>query len=399
MPKKNHKIFFIDLPKKARSIYISVIFQHGYYDETNSSFGISHLLEHLLSEQIQKVLDTDAVYASINDKSIRFDITTSRKNVYNHLKKTLSIVLDLKIDNKSIIEREKARMRIELHEKYGDFYKWIESEVLKVIIKSPSYIKRSRSRQIKNLENFTIPKLVKAHANIIKKPLIIFVAGYKIPTSDKKELSKILESKTAKINLIKENKYESVSYVKNKKSILKHPIIEPGYVHQSIIFPAFALQNSSLSDRFALGLICKELSWHLTKSLGEIGVYKVDYEYRVRENYGFVRFFSFVPKKHENLYQKIILEGTKNILKQLTKKKIKEFKTARRRNLQNTWENNLSHIDWIIDDILDFGQIKTPNNIQKELEKLTPKKLSFIAKKIFNKSKISILTVKSGQIT
>jgi predicted Zn-dependent peptidase len=394
---KQENVIFIDLPKRTSKVFISVVFQLGFYNELKETYGLTHLLEHFITDFIQKALDSAFINGSIDNTYTRFDLDTSKREVVNHFSTILKIISQPQFHDEKLLSKEKARIKIEFYEQYSDFRQWLMAEIINFLINSPVSFKRKRIKQIKNVEKASLQDLKRVHRLLMNYPYNIFISGYKLVPTQKRVLSGIAQE-FFKNQRYGRSKFTKAVYSMKRSQTICNPTVYPKYVHYSLIFPTFSLQDSSISERMALGFICIELERLFTQSMGEMGVYKTDYKYAITENYGFVTFFSYVSKESKDECQKIIFKDTERLLERKDlNKKLQKYIMEKKKDLKKLWNGNGTRTDWIIDDIIDFGSVKPLSEVQRELNGVTLEKVEVVARRIFNPANLRILIAISNK--
>ena len=392
---KQESIIFIDLPKRTNKVFVSIVFQFGFYNESKNTHGLTHLLEHFIIDFIQKKLSSLFIDGLVDNTYTRFDLNASKREVVKHFSTTLKIISQPKFHDKILLSNEKARIQTEFAEKYMDFKQWLGVEIIQFLINSPIFVKHRRIEQIKNVEKASLRDLKRVHKLFMKYPHRIFISGYKLVPAQKKILSDIAQEFFKNQERMR-SKFTKIVYSPKRNKTIFHPTIFPKHVYHSLIFPAFSLQNSSISERIALGFICIELKQLFTQSMGKMGTYKTDYKYTITGNYGFVAFFLYIPKESKNECPKIIFNNIKKLLEQKDlKKKLEKYIVKKEKDLRQLWNGNETRIDWVIDDLIDFGAIKYLSEVRRELKDVTLEKVGVVARRIFNPVNLHALTVVS----
>lgn len=390
---KTKNAILIDLPKKTDKIYVSVVFAFGLHNESKKTYGLTHLLEHFIVDIIDKETSPIYVNASVGNTYTKFDFDFTKGKAERSLFTVLKIISKPLFNDNELLIKEKARIQNEFYEKYADFKQWLKNEMVRSLIKSPIILKRDYIEQLKNTERATLSSLRLAHRVLYKNSSLVFISGYKISNSQKRKLVNMVKQFFG--NTLKaQSRFPETIYWKAKSKTISHEAVSPRYIHHSIIFPAFSLQDSSVPERIALAFICSELKRSFTKSIINMGIYKVDYTYTIAKNYGFVAFFSFIPRKFKNDYQLLLFNDVKKIFSDKEiKSKLQKYIAGKKDYLKKLWNENESRIDWFIDDFIDFGSVKSLSQVRKEFTKVTSEKLREVSKKIFNQSNASTLTV------
>jgi hypothetical protein len=307
----------------------------------------------------------------------------------------LDVLKNNPIDNEQSLNREKARIKIELDEFYSRPVKYLEQQSLITLYRGPGIVTREKTLQNISISKMGLKDLQKLRENLLSKHFVgVIIGAHKLPKRSRTELlndfSKWLPSGA---HLTEPKKIEA-RLSKTRKRILRHVSIEKGYAHVSLIWPGLSME-SSLSQRFTLGYICSELLDKLEKPLGDAGVYRYDYQYQIYDKYGLVRFWGYVPKNATALFEKIVYDQLKLLVSD--KKKIdsgvKKFIIERTKRLKRSWKNNLSRMDWVIDDILDFGESIPLLSVISELKKVGASSVRREAENVLNKGKQHTLIV------
>ena len=400
MPRRGNgpKVIFVDLPKKESKVYISLLFSYGYYLESQQEFGMGHLLEHYLAFRMEEKIGK-SLPASIGNRSMQFNIEASKSNFKKKLYDVLSILKDDPIASESILKREKARIKIELDELYSRLEKHIEHQALRALFSGPNYVTRNRI-----LQNAIVPKITLKELRILRNTLMgkhflgIVVGGYKLPKSARKEIEDKVEDLFPRTKSLTEAPKPHCKITKAKSRTINHYGIKPGYTHVSILWPGISLADS-IVDRFALRYLCGQLTDRLNKPLGDIGIYGYDYNYALYNKFGYVRFYGYIPegmsKRFENIiYQEInlLIQGKKTI-----ESDIKKYISKRAKNLRDMWGNNFDRMDWVVDDMIDYGKIVPLSKIILERKKMNALIVSRVAIRVFSKKNQRTLIVRSAQ--
>lgn len=394
--KQAPKLIFFNLPEKDSIAYISVIFSYGNYSESSRDFGLGHLLEHYLSLRIENFSTSLLRVASIGDSVMQFDIKSKKKNIIDHLAGTLGILKNDPIDSKVLMNREKARIKIELDEYSTNTEKYFEQQSLLALLGGSSVITRDKVLQNNTIKKVQLSDLVKLRNRLISRHLVgICIGAYKLSKKSRIEIqSNFRRWLPTEARLF----FAPTPHIKialNKKRIVSHASIGKGYSHVSFAWPGLSLRDP-LRDRFALGFVCSLLLERLESPLGDIGVYKFDYDYQIYDNHGIVRFWAYMPRGLEKKFEKIIYNQLEILLSQEKELKegIKEFITKRTKRLKNEWRVNTGRVVWVVDDIVDLGKVIPLAGVIQELKKVNLISVSRVAKKNLNNKRQRILIVR-----
>ena len=399
MPKRgsNPKVIFVDLPKKESKVYISLLFSYGYYLESQQEFGMGHLLEHYLAFRMEEKIGK-SLPASIDNRSIQFNIEATKSNFKKKLYDVLTILKDDPIASETILRREKARIKIELDELYSRFEKHLEHQALGALFSGPNYVTRNRI-----LQNAIIPKITLHELRILRNTLIdkhflgIVVGGYKLHKSAKKEIEGGVGGLFPRTKSLLEAPKPHCKIAKAKSRTINHYGIKPGYVHVSILWPGISLADPIL-DRFTLKYLCEQLIYRLEKPLGDIGIYGYDYNYALYNKFGYVRFYAYTPEGLGKKFEDIIYQEIDLLIHDKKRESdIKKYISKRAKNLRVMWGNNSDRMEWVVDDMIDYGKIVPLSKIILERKKMNVMTVSRVAKKIFNKEDQRTLVVRSAQ--
>lgn len=385
--KKTPQLLFIDLPEADSNSYVSVLFSYGNFSESSKQFGQGHLFEHYISFRIEDSLGYILDSASTGNKSIQFDIKIKKSNVVKHFAKALDVLKKNPIDNNTFLDREKARIKIELDEYYSRPSKYWEQQALETLYRGPDIIVRNRTNQNIAISKTSLSDLRKLRDNLLNHHLVgVCVTAYKLPKYVREELQAIFDKWLPEHAQLLPVPNPVVKIAKLKQRTISHFSIEKGYEYLSLSWPGVLLTDS-LARRFSVGYLCSELLKKLEKPLGDIGIYRFDYQYVTNDTYGFVRWWGYIPTGSAKRFEKILYEQLAAILvdKTTLTSGIKKYVIERTKKLKSSWKGNLSKMDWVIDDILDFGKVIPLSAVVNELQKVSAVSVGREASKVFDK--------------
>lgn len=237
---KDYKILTIPIDD-TEIIYVQSYIVSGRMNEDKNSSGISHLLEHVLTESWKKCKDDCAKYwgkkgivtnASTGDSTINYYVEGLEKNYAEIIEYIVKITTE-PLFKKSRIEVEKKAVKEELSRELND-PGWLIADKISKIIYSHSGLSNGNNvpLQIKNLKNLTYDKLEDYCQKIYTSKNILFVVAgnfdsKKIFKTFKKTLPKVANMGTINLkkNVLNKIKKPIVKYIKNNNSKVAEIVI------------------------------------------------------------------------------------------------------------------------------------------------------------------------------
>jgi len=185
----NYKILYVPI-KETNILYVQSFIISGRMNETSSNSGISHLLEHVLTESWKKCKDDCAKYwgkkgiitnASTGDTTINYYIEGLEKN-YKELIEYIIKITTSPVFNQSRIEIEKKAVREELKREMNDDNWKITNKISKLIYNHSGLQNGNNLRlQINNLKKLNKKQLIKYINEVYNPKNILFVVSGDIP--------------------------------------------------------------------------------------------------------------------------------------------------------------------------------------------------------------------------
>lgn len=375
-------IININLPKiKTKEARINIVFNFGYLNENNSKFGLTHLVEHYLSISLEKEFDLKEVNGWINNKYSGFDITLYKKDLDSFLEKlSKGIFKDMsKNIDWNIIENEIDRIEVELENKYSKKEEDIEDKINNSFLKKSKRLLRERLDQIKNLRKFTKKEVQNCISNLDSVYCFV-VVGYKGNKEDYNKFKRVIESDKS-FSLKKGKKFK----IKTDNKKVNNYVI--GFITDVTIF------SKELDIMSSLFLVNRVLDIFRKKTY-EYGIYDVYRRGNFEDDFSYVWFHASSIKDIDG---KRIEEDLYNSVKDFFDQKdldkvLKDWKKEDLKVKSNYFKETEDKLDWVIDDLINRGEVVDIDNIEKALNKMDVKKLKSIAKKIFNKDNQIIIS-------
>ncbi len=401
MPKRKNKskVYFVDLPEKDTNVYISVLFSYGYYNEPQNKFGTGHLLEHYLGFRIDDKIGRPIQSASISNRSMQFDIKSTKGKFLNELRDALTTLKDDPIDNSDFLKREKARIKIEIDEMYAQNERFLEQQALASLYSGPDIVTRNKAIQSKIVQSIKIENLRALRDELFRHNIIgVVIGAHKLPKSKRLVAEQLIGNFIKTTGAIVESPKPVTKIAKITKKVVAHHGVEPDYIHIAMMWPGLSLKNHS-AERFAMRFICSQLLERLEKPLGDIGIYKYDYQYVIANSFGYVRFHAYIPKDASAQFEKIVYQQLKELSsdKKNLAPKLKKFVSIRTKKLKEMWDDNLGRMDWVIDDLIDYGKIISYKEVIEQRKKINLPLVSRLLGRIFQKKYQHSLVVKSSR--
>lgn len=361
---------------QKNKVIFSIAFDYGYLNEKDNEYGISHLVEHYLCAFLQKQIKCNEVFGSIDENYSLINIEFNKKDFnnfeanfnYEELKKEILNKID-----KKIIEKESKMLISEINEIYSFKENQIKEEILKNLIKSPKIAYREKSKQIKNIKKLSTTKFKQNLEKVLNSRKIIF-----IDKADQTNTKKLKDKVFVKEYEVKFKKPQRLK-IKNRN-----------FKNDTALLCFKGLDfKSKTSERFSLRFLIQQINHNLEKVLSD-EVYKTDYDNHLYPNFGLVWFnltgYNY-NKNTKNDFKKVVrnsLDDTDIV------KKIEKFKKEQIKSVRMAWAEKENRNQWIIEDMLEEGSFKSPDQIIKDINKISKKDILKISS-IFNIDKMYVV--------
>ena len=237
---KNYNLLTVPIDD-TEIIYVQSYIISGRMNENKNNSGISHLLEHVLTESWKKCKDDCAKYwgkkgiitnASTGDSTINYYVEGLEKNYKEIIEYVVKITTDPHF-KESRIKVEKKAVKEELSREMNDPGWMIANTISKIFFSHQGLASGNNlPLQIKNLKKLNFDELKNYCQKIYTSKNILFiVAGNfekeKILKTFRNSLPKIsnIGKKNLKTNILNEIKKPIVKYIKNNNSKVAEIII------------------------------------------------------------------------------------------------------------------------------------------------------------------------------
>jgi len=360
-----------------KKVIITLAFKYGYLDESDNEFGYCHLAEHYICSVLESKYKLGEVYGSVDNDYILINIDSTKKKLADlvlNLKKILNEIISLEI-NKKIFENEKNRFITEINNLYIDIDNQIFEEISNKTIKQPKKIVRRKIDQVKNINKINQSLFQKTIENIIKSPSVIFI-DQKENNNPKKLSPKNIFIKNLKVDFVKKKKI---------KIDINNPYYKSNF-NQFLFFKGLNHKSTTI-EKFSLRFILQESMQKLEKQLQDEGVYEIQYDNYILNNFGFFWFLVSSNKKSDFNLIKCETQIINNLLQdEKLDTKLNKFKKEQIKNIKSSWKIEENRNPWIIEDLLETGKISDLETLEKEINKISKKDLIKINSKLFKET-------------
>jgi predicted Zn-dependent peptidase len=384
------------------AVTVLVMVETGSNYEEERINGLSHFLEHMCFKgttnrpnaiDISKELDNlgGQHNAFTGDEYTGYYAKAEKK----HFKEILNILADMYLNPTfpdPELQREKGVIlqEISMNEDFPHVQVW--HDFMKLLY-GDTPAGRPTLGPAKNIKRFTREDFVEyRNKHYVSKATTIVVAGdineKTVINEIKKEFKNISQDKKHTKEKVRDNQKSPSLLVHNKKTDQTHMILG---------FRAYDASNKKIPTLNVLtSVIGKGMSSRLFQKLrNEMGVcYYVRGEADPYTDHGYFAISTGVDKKRTEEVIKVLLEEVKKLSNELVSdeelNKAKEYLIG---NLYLNLETSDSQAEFYALQEVVTGKIKNPQDIEKEIRKVTAKDVQKIAKEIFQNKNLNLAIV------
>lgn len=393
---------FLKKLKDTQAITVLILIKTGSRYEDNTNRGVAHFIEHLLFKGTKKRVNSLAITKELDGIGAEFNAFTSKdktgfyvKASKEHLELALDILSDMlfnsKFDEKEI-NKERGVVLEEFNMYYDNPTMFIDSLLESSVFSGHALGKLILGEKniIKNISRDNILKFYKKYYR--PENLIIGVAG----NFEEKYATKLINK------YFKVTKYTPKNNFKLFESNQKKPAIilqnkATDQVHTAIGFPGVSYKDKDFYSAKLLSLILGgNMSSRLFLKLRE----KMGLCYHIRvycDNYEDSGMFSIISGLDKNRIEKAIeyilleLKNIKN--KKVTQKELLMAKEYIKGKLILNLEDSAHVVDWHLEHLMFDNKEISPEEVIRNIEKVSVDDIYRIANRIFNKNKINLAVI------
>jgi len=391
------KIYFVNLPQKTDEVYFEIILKTGHANETDEEYGVGHLLEHYLIDELEnsKKVENGRLNAHVRFENTKYILNSKREGILSEAESFAKYIFAPGFENidtftkaKKVVENEKINKNatnyqecyeIVMQERFGDFC---------------GYARKTKT-EIDNLPSKTIIDIKNYHEKYYTLSNVLFVIYANNLNSRTKEsildlIKHFTFNKGQEAKDINKCNYSQFKIIKNNE------VSTPNEIYAAISFPSLSSENKT-APRIIVDSLFETFTdnnENFFKNIRSAGIYKIDSDKIFLKKFGLVSFAVY-----SNNQQAIdFLEAFKNHVPKIKargveKKILAQEKEKAIKNSKNAFKNNYDFMDWVTYDLLNYGEVITPEDDKKAIELITNEDVKEMANKIFDFSKANIILI------
>jgi len=392
-------VYLVYLPQKTKNVYVDVFVKTGRLHEPDDKVGVGHLMDHYINGILYaKYLDRLNTNAWISQEHLHFHLSTASNYVTRDMKRFLDVVFGPKFTNEELFLFERQSIVNEMKNDYAAVGNRQFQLLTEHRFTPGSPYARSTHLEAENVSRLTLEDLHRHHQrHFVRGNVVIFIAAHKPQRKTTNELFHLLK----KLDI---PEGESPPYPTNAQSGFKI-VTEPeadvaGQQYVSLSFPGLSYEYS-VEERISLNLFCRiftGLSRHSVFSpLRRAGIYAIDYHNIYYCRFGLVAFWATIPPQRLEQFLEVLSASLRSFKeKPLSATFLNSRLKGVRERTRNAWRNNNDLYNWIMEYILDEGEIRTPKEVFACLKNITPEYLQQLICRVFVREKANLVI--SGQV-
>lgn len=391
-----------DNPTVSFAVYVRA----GSLSESKAENGIAHFLEHMCFKGTHKRPTSNSISLELDSIGASYNASTSREcTVYyakadaKHLDTIADVISDISLNSvfpEKEMEKEKGVVlgEISMYEDEPQEKVW---EILHVLMYGDSPAGREILGTKETVQSFSQKKIKDFHTtHYIPENIVVAVSGKidetKVVDMVTKVFSPLSQGVRKESVLIDESQKEPALTILDKKTDQAHIVL------------AFRAFNRFDTDRYVLWvmrtLLRGGMSSRLFKKLREeMGAgYYVSAGYDLRDTHGsFTLSTGTDPKKVEEVLQALLHEVRRLKTERVGEEELKKVKDYIRGKRAMSFETSDDVADFYADQEVMCGEIKTQDDYEKILDKITADDILRVATRVFVDAGLNLAMVATGQ--
>ncbi len=392
-------VYLIYLPERSKNVSVDIFVGTGRLHEKDAQVGIGHLLDHYINGSLySRYLDRLTTNAWVGQENLHFHLSTTTPDALKDARRFLNGVFRPEFSNEELFRFERQSIINEMRTDYASAQIRQAQLVAQCRFVPGAPYGRPTYGEADSVGGIELPDLAEHHQRYFTgENTTIFIAAYKPDRAVMKDLFHLLKDYVLPSGSkppYPAHPYSAFKITTNPESDIA------GQQYVSLSFPGLSYEHS-VEERIALNLFCRTftgLSRHsVFHALRKAGIYAVDYHNIYYCHFGLVSFWATIPPARleqfvEVLSQKLVECKTELISESFLNTRLKGV----RERTRNAWKNNSDLYNWLMEYILDEGEVRTPKEVFASLKKITPEFMRSQAQKIFVRDRANLVV--SGEV-
>ncbi|MDE2021687.1 MAG: insulinase family protein [Patescibacteria group bacterium] len=384
--------YFLYLPRYTEKTFVDIYIKAGALSEKEELVGIGHLLEHYISELVNKGLPDDVRFeARINDYYIVFYLESSdNKNLICAIEKFFETIANPDFSRQEIFDYEKKSIINELENEKNDTELKLERLIERTRY-SDEPNRRSFVDHLPRLKYLKIEDIAAYHKKIFtKENLKVFVSSTKLNP----RVCDVINDKLGQLNLPNGSvNFPKPAYSSFQVQISDEPDMSGNYV--AMTFPSIG-RSESLRDNMIFELMAEVMRDKerkgIRQKIREAGIYDFSVAYSQGIYNGYLSIQSHLNKEQVVPW----VEMVSGMIRELKKGKLdllllKKTKKKRAGDMLVSWRNNEGRFNILTRFILDQKDIPSHKTVKKMIASVSESDIRAMAQKIFDKEKMNLI--------
>lgn len=391
---KKPNLHHIPLAERTDVVRVDIIAKAGSIFERPYT-GASHLLEHYLVSMMQKRIPHAQCHGETTFEHIRLSLQTTKDAMSEDIPIFFETILAQPFENATLFDHEKEIVLNELYQEESAHLDRLYDHLLELRFSGPNpYGSLPYRSEKEEISRRTLDEIASFHKTIfLEKNILVTIGAHALTKKEQCFFHDRLHAITNNIAFSETTTTPLVSFATREKKTIQENI-ETVYVTYSFPGPSI---NDSYAKKYAMQLLSAFISGTsdigVARQLRDIGVGTPLYRIAIQEKAGWSIFVASTtdPDKvsHiENIYLSAFTKAKEGMFSKndIEREIVKTIEAER-----EAWRNDHERYEWIISNIKTHQRMIPLEEIEREIQAVSPEFIQAVAKEMLNEEYMQTL--------